>query len=155
MSTHWYNLITINTKSKGMILSLFIKTRNHRNTIRDLSSPLLLGAILLAIYINWMLITINPKLKGTILNLFSRSGNHMNMILDLSTPLPLGTISLAININWMLTFDHNLTTFTEFYSLLSSICFCWHINFEWKSIKQKICKSKDCRVIDENTFDFK
>ena len=41
-------VVTIYAKSKGMILNLFIKTGNHANTIRDLSTPLPLGAISLA-----------------------------------------------------------------------------------------------------------
>ena len=99
MSTHGYNLVTINAKSKGTILSLFIKTGNHTNTICDLSMSLPLGVILLAININQKLATIDPKYMGTILNLFGRSGNHTNMIRDLSTPLTLGAILLDIDIN--------------------------------------------------------
>ena len=58
-----------------------------------------LGAISLAIDINWRLSTILAKLRGVILNLFSKTGNHMNTIHDLSTLLILGAISSAININ--------------------------------------------------------
>ena len=89
--------------------NLFIKTGNHTYTIRDLSTPLPLGSILLAININQKLVTIDPKLKGTILNLLSRAGNHTNTICDLSTPRPLGVILLAIDINWKLvTIDPKL-----------------------------------------------
>ena len=59
-------------KSKGTILNLFIKTGNHT---RDLTTPLPLGVILLAININQKLVTIDPKLKGTILNLIIKTGN--------------------------------------------------------------------------------
>ena len=86
-------LATIDSKLKGTILNLLTKTGNHMNTICDLSTPLPLGAILLAININQKLTTIDPKLKGTILNLFCRTGNHTNTIHDLSTPISLGVIS--------------------------------------------------------------
>ena len=91
------------TKSKGTILNLFIQTGNHTYTIRDLSTPLPLGSILLAININQKLQTIIAKSKGTILNLFIKTGNHTNTIRDLSMPLSLGAISLAIDINQKLT----------------------------------------------------
>ena len=99
-------LLTINVNARIQsrnyqctILNLFTKTGNHTNMICDLSTPLPLGPISLAININRKLATINAKSKGTILNLFIKTGIHTNMICDLSTSLPLGAISLAININ--------------------------------------------------------
>ena len=80
---------TIDAKSKGIILNMFIKTGNHTNTICDLSTPVTLGAILLAINIKRKSATISAKSKGTILNLLNKTGNHTNTICDLSTPLPL------------------------------------------------------------------
>ena len=75
----------------------------------DLSTPLPLDAILLAIDINRKLATIHPKLKGIILNLLSRTGKNANMIRDLSTPLLLDAILLTIDINWKLfTIDPKL-----------------------------------------------
>ena len=82
-------LATIDPKLKGTILILFSRTRNQTNTIIDLSTLLQLGAILLAIDINWTLATIDPKLKRLILNLFSRTRNQTNTICDLSTLLQL------------------------------------------------------------------
>ena len=66
-------------KSKGTILNLFIKTGNHT---RDLTTPLPLGVILLAININQKLVTIDPKLKGTILNLFFKTGNDYSLAVN-------------------------------------------------------------------------
>ena len=71
------NTLIQSRKSKGTILSLFIKTGNHRNTIHDLSTPR--GAILLAIDINQKLLTIDPKLKGAILNLFVKTGKDYSL----------------------------------------------------------------------------
>ena len=99
-------LLTINVNARIQsrnyqctILNLFTKTGNHTNMICDLSTPLPLGPISLAININRKLATINAKSKGSILNLYIKTGIHTNMICDLSTSLPLGAISLAININ--------------------------------------------------------
>ena len=80
MSTYGYNLITINDKSKGLILNLFIKQGTTQIQFHDLSAPLPLGAISLAIDINWKLVTINAKSKVMILNLFMKTGNHTNTI---------------------------------------------------------------------------
>ena len=91
-----YNLVTIDSKSKGTILSLSIKTGNHTNMISDLLTPLPMGPISLVVDINRKLTTIDPKLKGAIINLFSSTGYHTNAIHDLSTPLPLGTHNLVI-----------------------------------------------------------
>ena len=55
---------------------------NNANRIRDLSTPLLLDAILLTIDINWKLFTIDPKLKGTILNLFIKTGNDLSLAVN-------------------------------------------------------------------------
>ena len=54
-------LATIDPKLKETILNLFSRTRNC-----ELSMPLPLGAISLAIDINQKLATINPKLNGMI-----------------------------------------------------------------------------------------
>ena len=72
----------------------------------DLSTPLPLDAILLAIDINRKLATIHPKLKGITLNLFSRTGNNANRIRDLSMPMLLDAILLTIDINRKLPTIH-------------------------------------------------
>ena len=40
ISTHWYNLVTIDAKSEGTILNLFMKTGNPPNILCDLLTPL-------------------------------------------------------------------------------------------------------------------
>ena len=64
---YWFQL-------KGTIFNLLSRIGNHTNMIRDLSTPLPLAAISLAIDISRKLVTIDPKLKGTILNLFIKTG---------------------------------------------------------------------------------
>ena len=75
-------LPTIHPKFKEIILNLFSRTGNHMNTICDLSTPLPLGVILLAININRNLVTIHPKLKGMILSLFLKTGNDYSLAVN-------------------------------------------------------------------------
>ena len=80
---------------------MFIRQGTTWIQSRDLSTPLPLGAISIAMDINWKLLTINPKLKRMILNLFIKTGYRMDIIRsrDLSTLLPMGAILSAIDIN--------------------------------------------------------
>ena len=80
----WPYVATFEPKFKWKILNLFIKTGNHTNTLRALSTPLLpMGAISSAIDIKRKLVTINPKLKGMNLNLFiSLTGKDYSLVVN-------------------------------------------------------------------------
>ena len=67
---------------KGTIFNLLSRIGNHTNMIRDLSTPLPLAAISLAIDISRKLVTIDPKLKGTILNLFIKAGSDLSLAVN-------------------------------------------------------------------------
>ena len=69
-----YNPVTIDPKSKGMILNLFIKTGNHTDAISWSINATTTGRGIVSYRYQSEARTISPKLKGTILNLLSKQG---------------------------------------------------------------------------------
>jgi len=75
-SLHAYRYRVVETWGGGGVGDLLT------NMICNLSTPIPLGVILLAININRNLVTIHPKLKGMILSLFLKTGNDYSLAVN-------------------------------------------------------------------------
>ena len=79
----------------------------------DLSTPLAMGAISLAIIINQMLAIINGKSNGTILDLFTKTRNNYSLAVNSTEFLYQLVYFFRLDMNWV--FNSIITSYAMLY----------------------------------------